>query len=132
MAVTPVLDVREMSQWVDVGRFRKQSCGLVALRKCTATDAVDSPRFAFLGLELHAVGMEIQESVGTPDNLYRGRGLEHVLNGSVGHVSFARSCQTAIERHTEVPGIRMLGKIELGRFLRAHGVAGRRAFADAV
>jgi CheY-like chemotaxis protein len=69
----------------------------------TTTDAVNCPIVDNLAilyrLEEHTIGVELLDDIGTPDNLRRRYLLQHLVNGGVGKVTFARSGQRAVERY---------------------------------
>ena len=133
LAVAPLLDVCNGGQRVDAPRLLADS---LFVGQRSAADAenrpvVDDRAFAER-LEEHAVGMEGEHRLGTPDNLGRGYGLEHREDGHIGQVPLARGGQRAVERYAEgVCPVAACGEL-LGGLLGPHRVAARGAAPDFV
>ena len=86
---------------------------------------------AVLRFKQHAVGMPGHAFFRFPD-YFTALFAQCGCNGPVGQVAFACGCQTFIQGHAEPCGFGVLLRKKTCGVLRSHGVAGRRAGADAV
>ena len=92
--VAPLHDVGEVVEFVDIGGV---DGGCAFFSECAASDGIDGPGIVGLcveadGLELHAVGMEVGDGIGFPDDLC-AVWAEDEEYGFVGKVAFAGCCE---------------------------------------
>ena len=85
------------------------------------------------GAIFHAIRMERQESLWFPDDLHIGCLCpQHVEYGYIGHVTFARCSQAAIQCDFKSRSFRVFVQVYFSGLARTHGVAARRTHAYSV
>ena len=131
LAVAPLQNLGNMGHGIDVGR---RILGGFLVGQSAPADAVNHPFvhgfFRFEGFETHAVGVERQGDVGTPDDFGRSHGLQHGEDRYVGHVPFAGSCQRSVQRYLVPVGIGSPFDECFGCLLGTHRMTARGSGTD--
>ena len=131
LAVAPLQNLGNMGHGIDVGR---RILGGFLVGQSAPADAVNHPFVhgfsRFEGFETHAVGVERQGDVGTPDDFGWSHGLQHGEDRHVGHVPFAGSCQRSVQRYLVPVGIGSPFDECFGCLLGTHRMTARGSGTD--